>query len=143
MMMPSVFAVFSSPTDFNRSIMVGVTPSPRASSTSGAIASRAKDHVCWHQRLAIGRHALANRHKPRLNRQAGHLTSENVVPHHRQRQASMIEIHWRLGLGDAAGHIRRQINRIEFDMGNGMKTRDPARGRLGDPPPRHLTRWAQ
>jgi len=28
-------------------------------------------------------------------------------------------------------------------MGNGMKKCDPARGRLGDPPPWHLTRWPQ
>lgn len=132
MMMQSAFAASSSPINFNRSIMVGGTSNPRASTTSGAIASRAKR---LHPQLAIDRHALANRQKPRLNRQAGHFTSQISCFVIGNAKPVMIKIHRKLRLGKTSGHIQRQINRILVNMGNGMKTRDPARRRLGNPPP--------
>ena len=46
MMMQTAFAASSSPTNFNRSIMVGGTSNPRASRTIGAIASRAAVAFC-------------------------------------------------------------------------------------------------
>ena len=109
MMMESAFAVSSSPTNFNRSIMVGGTLSPRATNTSGAIASRAKR---LHPQLAIDRHALANRHQPRLNRQAGHFTSQMLCFVIGNAKPVMIKIHRKLRLSKASGHIQRQINRI-------------------------------
>ena len=38
----------------------------------------------------------------------------------------MIKIPCKLRLGKVAGDIQLQINRIKFDMGNGMKKRDLA-----------------
>jgi len=55
----------------------------------------------------------------------------------------MIKIYRNLRLGKTSGHMQRQINRILFNMGNSMKKRDLARGRLGNLPPWHLTRWRQ
>jgi len=140
MTMHSAFVASSSPTNFNRSILVGGTLSPRASNTSGAIASRAKR---LHPQLAIDCHALANRHKPRLNWQAGHFTSQMSCFVIGNAKPVMIKIYRNLRLGKTSGHMQRQINRILFNMGNGMKKRDLARGRLGNLPPWHLTRWRQ
>ena len=128
MMMQSAFAASSSPTNFNRSIMVGGTLSPRASNTSGAIASRAKR---LHPQLAVDRHALANRHKPRLNRQAAHFTSQMSCFVIGNAKPVMIKIHRKLRLGKTYGHIQRQINRILIEYGQWHEEARSSPGQIG------------
>ena len=108
--------------------MVGGTLSRRASNTSGAIASRAKR---LHPQLAIDRHVLANRHKPRLNRQAGHFTSQMLCFVIGNATPVMIKIHQKLRLGKTYGHIQRQINRILIEYGQWHEEARSSPGQIG------------